>query len=51
MKGQSGWERSVQERVWGEVAARREGRRRAAAGPGLCAEGGRVVMGGSAAGG
>ena len=28
------------ESVWGEVAARREGRRRAAAGPGLCAEGG-----------
>ena len=40
MKGQSGWERSVQESVWGEVAARREGRRRVAAGPGLCAEGG-----------
>ena len=39
-KGQSGWERSVQESVWGEVAARREGRRRAAAGPGLSAEGG-----------
>ena len=31
---------AVQESVWGEVAARREGRRRAAAGPGLCAEGG-----------
>lgn len=30
----------MQESVWGEVAARREGRRRAAAGPGLCAEGG-----------
>ena len=30
----------MQERVWGEVAARREGRRRAAAGPELCAEGG-----------
>lgn len=39
-KGQSGWERSVLESVWGEVAARREGRRRAAAGPGLSAEGG-----------
>ena len=38
-KGQSGWERSVLESVWGEVAARREGRRRAAAGPGLSAEG------------
>ena len=30
----------MQESVWGEVAARRVGRRRAAAGPGLCAEGG-----------
>ena len=30
----------MQESVWGEVAARREGRRRAAAGPGLSAEGG-----------
>ena len=30
----------MQESVWGQVAARREGRRRAAAGPGLCAEGG-----------
>ena len=30
----------MQERVWGEVAARREWSRRAAAGPGLCAEGG-----------
>ena len=30
----------MQESVWGEVAARREGRRRAAADPGLCAEGG-----------
>ena len=30
----------MQESVWGEVAARREGRRRVAAGPGLCAEGG-----------
>ena len=30
----------MQEIIWGEVAARREGRRRAAAGPGLCAEGG-----------
>ena len=39
-KARSGWERSVQESVWGEVAARREGRRRAAAGPGLSAEGG-----------
>ena len=29
----------MQESVWGEVAARREGRRRAAAHPGLCAEG------------
>ena len=29
----------MQESVWGEVAARREGRRRAAAGPGLSAEG------------
>ena len=29
-----------EESVWGVVAARREGRRRAAAGPGLCAEGG-----------
>ena len=30
----------MQESVWGEVPSRREGRRRAAAGPGLCAEGG-----------
>ena len=30
----------MQESVWGEVAARSEGRRRAAAGPGICAEGG-----------
>ena len=30
----------MQESIWGEVAARREGRRRAAAGLGLCAEGG-----------
>ena len=30
----------MQESVWGEVAASREGRRRGAAGPGLCAEGG-----------
>ena len=30
----------MQESVWGEVAARREGRRRAAAGAGLSAEGG-----------
>ena len=30
----------MQEIIWGEVAARREGTRRAAAGPGLCAEGG-----------
>ena len=29
-----------EESVWGVVAARREGRRRVAAGPGLCAEGG-----------
>ena len=29
-----------EESVWGEVAARSEGRRRAAAGPGICAEGG-----------
>ena len=35
-----GWQRLVQESAWGEVAARREGSRRAAAGPGLCAEGG-----------
>ena len=39
-KGQSGWERSLQESVLGEVAVRREGRRRAAADLGLCAEGG-----------
>ena len=29
-----------EESVWGEVAARREGRRRAASSPGICAEGG-----------
>ena len=39
-KGRSGWERSVLESVWGEVAAWWEGWRRAAADPGLCAEGG-----------
>ena len=30
----------MQESVWGEVAASREGRRSGAAGPWLCAEGG-----------